>query len=102
VGWALSVRAAKNGVFITVYVKPSSSHDLVYLLSDEIIVETKAPPSNNKANTSVIKLLSKALSVPVASISLSHGAADRVKTLFIPCLSLAEANERLSLCPTKK
>lgn len=98
----LSIKSIKDGVVITVYVKPLSPRDRLVLLADEIIVETKSPPNQNRANISVIKLISKALLVQPNSISLIRGATDRVKVLYALGISLDEASNRLKIASIRK
>lgn len=98
----LSIKNLKDGVAITVYVKPSSPKDRLMLVSDEIIVETKSPPRQNSANISVIKMLSKALFLQQNSISLLRGATDRVKVLHVQGITLAEASNRIQQACVRK
>lgn len=68
---------------IEVRVTPSASADTVALATPEgpLAVRTTAPPEDGKANSEVLKLLSKALDRPVSSLELVRGATSRNKLI---------------------
>jgi uncharacterized protein len=63
---------------------PSSSKDCIAgWLEDTLKVKVKAPPENNKANKSVIKVLEKTLDLPKGSINISSGETSSRKIIEI-------------------
>ncbi len=90
----MGIRDVKGGALINVYVKPSSRVERI-TLAGEVCIETRAPPSGNKANIEVVRLLSKALGVPCASISIIRGPTSRTKTLLVRGMGAAEVEQRL-------
>lgn len=78
----LNLRSTPNGVLVSVYVRPSARRDGIEV-TDEIVVHTREPAEDNRANLAVMKLLSKALGVPRSSVSIVRGTTSRVKELYI-------------------
>jgi len=90
----LRIKELKEDIIVTAFVKPSSRRDAIKI-SDELCVETREPPSRNRANLGVIKLLSKAVGVPGSSVFIIRGSADKVKEIYIRGLGSAEFERRL-------
>lgn len=92
----MNYREIKDGIVLTVYVKPSSKRNLI-TAGRELVVETTEPASQSKANIAVIKALAKTLSVPSASIRIVRGFTDNVKQILIVGLAPDELKRRLKL-----
>jgi len=90
----LGIKDVKGGALVNVYVKPSSRVERM-TLAGEVCIETRAPPSGNKANIEVIRVLSKALCIPCASISVVRGSTSRTKVLLVRGIGAAEVEQRL-------
>lgn len=60
-------------------------------------VRVTAAPESGKANGAVVKLLSDALSLPVARIEIVAGHTSRNKVVEIDGLSLSAVNDALEL-----
>lgn len=72
-------------MIIKVKVKTSSSKDLVEEITQhkEYIICVKAAPENNKANISVIKILSKYFKTPDSNIKIIKGKTQRNKLIEV-------------------
>lgn len=71
---------------ITIKVFPGSRKNQVLPVADEQIdlkVYTTAPANENKANISIIKLLSKYLKIPKSKILIGKGEQNKIKTIEI-------------------
>lgn len=65
---------------------PASKKNQVLPVADEQIdlkVYTTAPANENKANISIIKLLSKYFKIPKSAIIISKGEKNKIKTIEI-------------------
>ena len=87
-----------KGTFLRVVVKPNSKEKkLVGLISsDYILINLTSPAREGKANTELVKRLSKVLKISTSSINLIGGQKTREKTLLIEGLSAEEVEDRLS------
>ena len=72
-----------NVVRIKVYVKPHSNVEQFSIEGDELVFYTTEPPTQGRANASLIRKLSKTLNVPRSSLSIVHGARDRLKVVEV-------------------
>lgn len=75
----------EKGAFLKVTARPrSKSRDFVFGLDDEsLIVNLTSPAREGKANTELLKRLSKLLGVSGGSLSLVSGHKSKEKTVFI-------------------
>ncbi len=71
--------------FLKVLVRPNSGQrELIYILSEtEFVVNLKAPAREGKANTELVKRISKALSISSGDVALVSGQKSKEKTLMI-------------------
>lgn len=75
------LKAHLNGATeFTVRATPKSSRDRIVIEGEDIRVYVTTVPENGKANTAIMKLLSKALGVPKTSLTLVRGETSRDKT----------------------
>jgi uncharacterized protein (TIGR00251 family) len=89
--WVLSLMSRgavwenEEGVFLRVTARPRSKRkEFVFGLDDEgLIVNLTSPAREGKANTELLKRLSKILGVPGGRVSLVSGHKSREKTVFI-------------------
>ena len=84
---AVRAKVTKDGVIISVYVRPSAKQDRIDT-KDGIEIHTREPPEGNRANIAVIKMLSRVLGIPKGKISIVRGAASRVKEIHMSGISL--------------
>lgn len=68
---------------IQVKVKPGSKNEEVTQKGDILIVTTKEPPKEGRANRQVIKLLAKHFKVPQNQVKLIRGPKKRDKVVEI-------------------
>lgn len=68
---------------IQVKVKPGSKNEEVTQKGDTLIVTTKEPPKEGRANRQVIKLLAKHFKVPQNQVKLISGFKKRDKVVEI-------------------
>lgn len=58
-------------------------NDIELIDKNHFLVKTKEPPINNRANDSVVKLISEYLKIPKSSISIARGLKSKQKILEI-------------------
>ncbi len=88
----MSIKETKDGVIITVFVKPSSPRFSIELDGDEIIVHCTEEPVKGKVNKGLIKNLRKLFN---AEIELVSGATSRQKMLLIKGIERETVNRFL-------
>ncbi len=93
----MAFKQIRNGVIVSVYVKPSSRKNEIAWVGDELHILTKEPPADSKANISVIKMLAKAVGIPQSSISMMRGQTARKKELLITGVTLSGLGAALKL-----
>lgn len=76
----MSINEAKDGIIITVFVKPNSPKFKIELDGNEIIVYSTEEPEKGKVNKEIIKELSKLFKAKVEMVS---GFTSRQKQLFV-------------------
>ncbi|TFG99763.1 DUF167 domain-containing protein [Candidatus Thorarchaeota archaeon] len=88
----------EKGIFLRVIVKPNSKEkELVGEIGSETIqVNLTGPAREGKANTELVKRLSKRLKVSTSSIKLVAGHKSREKILLIEGIRIEEVEDRLS------
>ena len=57
----------------------------------------RSTPTDGQANTALIALIARALTIPKSDVMIARGAASRLKSLEIEGLSEAEVRARLDL-----
>lgn len=87
-----------KGTFLVVVVRPSSREkQLVHSVSDaEIVINLAGPAREGRANTELIKRLSKSLQVSSSSVTIVAGHKSREKTLLFQEISASDLVQRLS------
>jgi hypothetical protein len=75
----MSITETKDGVVITIYVKPNSPKFSIELDDAEIVVHSTQEPEKGKVNKEIIKEFSKILH---AKVELASGATSHQKKLF--------------------
>ncbi len=76
----MSINETKDGMIITVFVKPNSPKFKIELDGNEIIVYSTEEPEKGKVNKEIIKELSRLFKAKVEIVS---GFTSRQKQLFI-------------------
>jgi uncharacterized protein len=90
---------SEKGTFLRVTVKPNSKEKelIAEKNPDSISINLAGPAKEGKANTELVKRLSKLLKISTSSIRLVSGHKSRKKILLIDCLSVKEVEQKLSL-----
>ena len=68
---------------IKVYVKPKSRKTALIIEDDEIVFYTSEAPERGRANSSLIKYISRILGIPSRSVEIVSGFKNRVKTVRV-------------------
>jgi uncharacterized protein (TIGR00251 family) len=90
----MSITETKDGVILSVFVKPNSAKFKIELDADEIVLHCTEEPVKGKVNKEIIKELSKLLHIEVELVS---GATSRQKKLFVKGLRKKQVEERIIL-----
>jgi len=90
----MSITETKDGVIITIFVKPNASKFNVDLEGNEIVVHCTEEPVKGKVNREIIKEFSKLLHTKVA---LASGSTSRQKQLFARGIGKSQAEQLLRL-----
>ena len=88
----MSISETKDGVIITIFVKPNSPKFSVEIEGDEIIVHSTEEPIKGKVNKEIIKELSKILHVKV---EFASGLTSKQKQLFVKGLDKQRVEQLL-------
>ena len=86
----MKIKETKDGVIITVFVKPNSPKFKIELDGDEIVVHSTEEPVKGKVNKEIIKEFSKLLH---AKVELASGATSRQKQLFVQGIGKSQAEQ---------
>ena len=77
------IEEVEDGVKIFLNVKPKSRIEGLKYEFDELVFFTKEPPVKGKANTALMKFLSKVFDVSTSAVEIISGHKDRSKTVKI-------------------
>ncbi len=89
----MSITENKNGVLITVFVKPNSPKFQIELDGSEIVVHSTQEPVKGKVNKELIKEFTKIFHAKVSFVS---GLASKQKQLLVEGLTKNEVQRLLS------
>jgi len=89
----MSITETKDGVIITILVKPNSQKFKIELDGDAIVVYSPEEPVKGKVNREIIKEFSKLLHVKV---ELAKGATSRQKQLFAQGIGKSRVEQLLN------
>ena len=89
---------SEKGTFLRVIVKPNSKEKqlIAERNPDSILINLTGPAREGKANTELVKKLSKILKISSSAIRIVAGYKSREKILLIDGLSTEEVEQRLS------
>jgi len=87
----------ERGTFLRVIVKPNSKEKVLIAEMNEesILVNLTGPAREGKANTELVKRLSKKLGISTSAITIVSGHKSREKVLLIEGLTVVEVEEGL-------
>ena len=95
----INLRDTADGCTLPVRVHPGAKRNAVTGIHDGAVkISLTTPPTDGRANDSLVAFLATCLKLPRASISLLTGATSRSKTLRIAGKSAAEV--KAALLPT--
>ena len=81
---------------VTVRLTPRGGRDHIDGWDGDVLrVRVAAPPAEGRANEAMLRLVAKALRVPVSHVSLVSGSQSRLKLLAIEGLDAADIRARL-------
>ncbi|MGY5858287.1 MAG: DUF167 family protein [Candidatus Thorarchaeota archaeon] len=91
------VWTSEKGTFLRVFVKPNSKEkELINEITENTItINLRRPAKEGKANSELLKRLSKLLKISTSTIQVVAGHKSREKTLLIIGLSIEEVQSRL-------
>jgi uncharacterized protein (TIGR00251 family) len=82
---------ADEGVRLRVRAVPKAGrNEVAGVRNGRLLVRVTAAPEDGKANTAIVKLLSKTWSLPASAIELTAGATSRDKTFLLRGVSAAD------------
>ena len=89
---------SERGIFLRITVKPNSKkRELIAQLSDdEIVFNLQSPAKGGKANTELLKRLTKLLRLSTSDIKIVAGHKSKNKTILIKGLSIEAVKVILS------
>jgi uncharacterized protein (TIGR00251 family) len=90
----MSISETKDGVILTIFVKPNSPKFFVEVDGDEIVVHSTEEPVKGKVNKEIIKEFTKLFHVKV---ELASGFTSKEKQLFVKGMGKQQAKELLQL-----
>ena len=88
----MSITETKDGVIITIFVKPNAPKFSVELDGNEIVVHCTEEPVKGKVNKEIIKEFSRLLH---AKVELASGSTSRQKQLFVQGIGKSQAEPLL-------
>lgn len=98
-GRLAAITETKDGVRIKVRLTPRASRDEIAGFrdgdGDALLIRVTAPPTENKANQGLCKLVAKQLGVAKGRVAVVGGAKSRDKILEVQGISVAEASAAL-------
>jgi uncharacterized protein (TIGR00251 family) len=86
------IKETKDGVIITIFVKPNSPKFKIEIDENEIVVHSIEEPVKGKVNKEIIRELSKLLQVKV---QLASGTTSRQKQLVVKGLTKSQVKQFL-------
>jgi uncharacterized protein len=89
----MSIKETKDGVLLSIFVKPNSSRFKVELDGEEIVVHATEEPEKGKVNKEILKELTRLFHAKVEIVS---GVTSREKQLFVADLTKAQLQDLLT------
>ena len=89
----MNIKETKDGILISIFVKPNSPKFKIELDGGEIVVYATEVPEKSKVNKEIIKELTRFFGVKVELVS---GATSKEKQFFLLGLTRQQAEKSLS------
>jgi uncharacterized protein (TIGR00251 family) len=94
--------SAEASCIIGVQAVPRSSRTAIELLGGgNYKVRLTSPPVDGAANEQLLKILSKALSIPVRNLQIVSGETSRQKRIRVSGIDLDQTSRRLAIAANK-
>lgn len=91
------VRQEGDAASFRVHLQPKSSHEGIVGEADGILkLRVTAPPVEGRANEACLRLLAKALDLPISRLRIASGQHARLKTIQIHAVSPELVRSKLS------
>ena len=90
----MSISEAKDGIILTVFVKPNSPEFKIEFDGNEIIVHSTEEPEKGKVNKEIIKEFTKLLHTKV---ELTSGFTSKEKQLFVKGMGEQQVEQLLKI-----
>ena len=90
----MSITETKDGVIITIFVKPNSPKFKIEFEGIEIVVHCTEEPVKGKVNKEILKEFSKLLH---AKVELASGATSKQKQLFVKAMDKSQVEQLLQI-----
>ena len=94
-----AIRKHSKGIILSIFVNPQSSESLFPTGYNQwrrcIEIKVKSPPSDNKANNDVIKLLALFFDIPNRDIEIISGFHNRLKQVLVKSIPFEDAIRKL-------
>jgi uncharacterized protein (TIGR00251 family) len=99
IGMSKAVWESEKGTFLRVIVHPNSKERnfIAEVTPEAIIINLKGPAREGRANSELLKKLSKILRISTGNISLVAGQKSREKTVLVVGINAEELTDRVSL-----
>ena len=88
----MSIKETKDGVLLSIFVKPNSPTFSIKLDGDEIVVHATEEPEKGKVNKEILKELTRLFQ---ARVELVSGATSREKQLFVAGISKEQLQDTI-------
>ena len=90
------LRAAADGVFLSVKLQPrASANEVGEPLGNELRIKVTAPPVDAAANEALVRLLAERLECPRNTVELVRGQTSRHKLIKLYGISVEEVQTKL-------
>ena len=89
----MSIKETKDGLLLSIFVKPNSSEFKIEIDGDEVVVHATEEPEKGKVNKEITKELSRLFKVNVELVS---GFTSKQKTLLLRGASKAKIENQLT------
>ena len=91
------VEEKKDGVIITIYVKPGANREALVVEGGDLVFYTTEIPEKGRANAVLIRFLVKNLKVSSSKIDIVYGVRDRVKKVLIRDAKIEDIIDKLRM-----
>lgn len=79
----VALKELKGGLLLEALVKTGSKKNLISFDGETLVIETKEKPEQNRANLSIIKIVSKGFGVPQSSVEIVGGIHSKRKSILV-------------------